>query len=179
MNYANIITCDVANGLGCRTSLFVSGCTHQCKNCFNKELWDFNFGNPFTKDILTFILDTLKPDYIDGLTLLGGEPLELENQGAVLDIISAVKQTYPKKTIWLYTGSTWEQLMDNITNKTQPLLVPILNQIDVLVDGPFINEEKDIRLNFRGSRNQHIIDVKESLKTNQIVLFKDAYETKK
>lgn len=161
MNYANIKPVDISNGTGVRVSLFVSGCTHRCKGCFNREAWDFNFGQEFTTDTFNQIIDLLKPDYISGLSLLGGEPLENANYWLVVSLVGAVKYLlYPHKTIWLYTGYKWEDIKH----------FSIFNYIDVVVDGEFKEELKDISLNFRGSSNQRIIDVKKSKSKNEVVL---------
>lgn len=160
MNYANIKPVDISNGTGVRVSLFVSGCTHRCKGCFNREAWDFNYGQEFTTDTFNHIIDLLKPDYISGLSLLGGEPLENANYWLVVSLVGAVKYLYPHKTIWLYTGYKWEDIKH----------FSIFNYIDVVVDGEFKEELKDISLNFRGSSNQRIIDVKKSKSKNEVVL---------
>ncbi len=176
MNYANIKFTDIANGEGVRTSLFVSGCTHHCKNCFNKETWDFNYGKPFTKEVEDKIFASLKPDYINGLTLLGGEPMELINQQGLLPFIKRVRQTYPNKTIWCYSGYLFEELLGTggdakkIMRAHCDITNELLSNIDILVDGEFVEEKKDITLRFKGSSNQRIIDVKSSLKQNKIVL---------
>ena len=169
MNYSNIKFNDIANGEGVRTSLFVSGCTHHCKNCFNKETWDFNYGKPFNKDIQNKIIESLKPDYINGLTLLGGEPMEPANQQGLLPFIKQIKQMYPNKKIWCYSGYTWEQLTSP-SRAFCPWTKELLSYIDILVDGEFVEAKKDITLRFKGSSNQRIIDVQQSLKNNKIVL---------
>ncbi|MCR4588715.1 MAG: anaerobic ribonucleoside-triphosphate reductase activating protein, partial [Lachnospiraceae bacterium] len=171
MNYGKIISTDVANGIGCRTSFFVSGCTHHCKGCFNECTWDFNYGVPYTKDVQDQIVESLKPNYIAGLTILGGEPMEVANQVEVRSLIEQVKSEVPHATIWIYSGYTWEELTDPVNKRCHSEdTIPILSQIDILVDGEFVEEKKDIRLNFRGSSNQRIIDVPETLKQNRIVL---------
>ncbi len=171
MNFATIKPVDIANGEGVRVSLFVSGCRHACKNCFNKEAWSFSYGNPFTQEVINNILTALKPDYISGLTLLGGEPFEPENQAGLLELVKQVKQTYPSKNIWCYTGFLFDhELLDNSRAKTE-YTIPLLNHIDVLVDGRFVEELKDISLKFRGSKNQRLIDIPNSLKTNSVVLY--------
>lgn len=169
MNYSNIKFNDIANGEGVRTSLFVSGCTHHCKNCFNKETWDFNYGKPFDKNIQNKIIESLKPDYINGLTLLGGEPMEPANQQGLLPFIKQIKQIYPNKKIWCYSGYTWEQLTSP-SRAFCPWTKELLSYIDILVDGEFVEAKKDITLRFKGSSNQRIIDVQQSLKNNKIVL---------
>ena len=154
MNYADIKYCDVANGEGVRVSLFVSGCTHHCKECFNKEAWDFHYGNPFTQKEIDRILEYLKPNYIAGLSLLGGEPMEPVNQEGILPLLRAVKQTYPEKNIWCYTGYTYEELLED------PVRRPILSYINVLVDGRFEQSLYSPKLEFRGSSNQRILKLK-------------------
>lgn len=175
MYYGNIIYCDTANGIGCRTSLFVSGCRHHCKGCFSPMTWNFSFGQPFTNDTKEKIIASLEPFYIRGLSILGGEPMEPENQETILNLITSIKQKYPDKTIWMYSGYTWEQLHG--IDQTFPHLLPhtariqeILNHIDILVDGEFIESEKDIRLNYRGSKNQRILDVPMSIQKQQAVI---------
>ena len=156
---------DVANGTGVRVSLFVSGCRNHCKGCFNKETWDFNYGEEFTSDTVNEILKLLEPTYIKGLSILGGDPFEPENIKTVLDLCRKVKKRYPLKDIWVYTGYFYEEF-----NKH-----PIMNSIDVLVDGQFIEELKDISLRFRGSSNQRIIDVKASISSGSVILSKEVY----
>lgn len=173
MNYADIKQYDVANGLGIRVSLFVSGCTHHCKNCFNKETWDFHFGNPFTEAEIEKILEYLKPSYVSGLSLLGGEPFEPENQPGLLPLVKKVKETYPEKNIWCYTGYLFDEdicgkMMDQV-----PETKELLSYIDVLIDGPFIEERKNLKIRFRGSDNQRIIDVKKTMETGEIVLWEE------
>lgn len=171
MYFGEIKTCDIANGIGVRVSLFVSGCRNCCKNCFNQMTWAFNYGKEFTNDTMDYLLDSLKKDYIEGLTILGGEPLEKENQKEVLNIIKKVREILPNKTIWLYTGFTFEEITcDDTCRAKTPLINEILTNIDVLVDGRFIEEEKDICLHFKGSRNQRIINVKETIKNNKIII---------
>ena len=172
MNYATIKYNDIANGLGIRTSLFVSGCTHYCKGCFNSEAWDFNYGKPFTKDVENAIINSLEGDFNDGLSLLGGEPFEKVNQKALYPFLQQVKQKYPNKTIWCYTGYIFESdLLSKDGRAHTSETVKMLSLIDVLVDGPFIEEQKNISLRFKGSENQRIIDVQASLKQNKTVLF--------
>ena len=166
MKYASIKKRDVANGPGVRVSLFVSGCNHHCKGCFNKEAWDFNYGLDFTNDTIDEIIDLLKPDYVSGLSLLGGEPFEFINQQALLHLLKRVKEVYPEKTIWAYSGFLYEELRKMPYEETQA----ILNLIDVLVDGKFVEDLKDPMLYFRGSSNQRIIDIKKTKKVKKIVL---------
>lgn len=173
MNYGEIKKCDVANGIGVRVSLFVSGCTHHCKGCFNEETWSFDFGEPFTEEVEERILKLLEPSYISGLTVLGGEPLEYVNQSVLAPFLKKVKERYPKKTIWCYSGYVYEKdILKHMLPKWK-YTKDILNTIDVLVDGPFIEEEKDISLRFRGSSNQRIIDVKKSLEAGETILWQD------
>ena len=166
MKYASIKKRDVANGPGVRVSLFVSGCNHHCKGCFNKEAWDFNYGKDFTNATIDEIIDLLKPDYISGLSLLGGEPFEFINQQGLLPLLKRVKEIYPKKTIWAYSGFLYEELIKMPYEETKK----ILNLIDVLVDGKFVEDLKDPMLYFRGSSNQRIIDIKKTKKAKKIVL---------
>ena len=173
MNYGSIKKCDIANGTGVRVSLFVSGCTHHCKGCFNEETWSFDYGEPFTKEVEERILKALEPSYISGLTLLGGEPLEYVNQQVLAPFLKRVRETYPQKTIWCYTGYLYEKDILNRMVKKWQYTRDIIEMIDVLVDGPFIEEEKQIDLRFRGSRNQRIIDVKKSLIEGKTILWED------
>ena len=166
MKYDSIKKRDVANGPGVRVSLFVSGCNHHCKGCFNKEAWDFNYGKDFTNATIDEIIDLLKPDYVSGLSLLGGEPFEFINQQGLLPLLKRVKEIYPKKTIWAYSGFLYEELRKMPYEETKK----ILNLIDVLVDGKFVEDLKDPMLYFRGSSNQRIIDIKKTKKVKKIVL---------
>lgn len=173
MNYATIKTHDVANGPGVRVSLFVSGCTHHCKNCFNSETWDFHYGQLFTEETVNQILEALKPNYIKGLSLLGGEPFEYVNQLGLLPLVRKVRFLYPEKNIWCYTGYDYEKdIKCDMMNKW-PATKELLSMIDVLVDGEFVEELKDLKLRFRGSSNQRIIDVKRSLSTGEVILWED------
>lgn len=170
MNYGKINPNDIANGTGVRVTLFVSGCTHHCKGCFNSETWDFNYGTPFNLETEEKILKLLEPDYINGLTLLGGEPMEPSNQEALLPLLKKVKGKFPQKDIWCYSGYLFDTEIKNgraHTDHTDELL----SYIDVLVDGRFVEEKKNICLKFRGSENQRIINVKESIKQNKVILF--------
>ena len=173
MNYATIKWCDIANGEGVRVSLFVSGCTHRCKNCFNEVAWDFSYGEPFDESVQTKILNELASDYIAGLSLLGGEPMEPQNQEALLPFVKKVKEMYPHKTIWCYTGCVLNERKGVFIekNKNTPCTKELISCVDVLVDGPYIEELKDIRLKFRGSSNQRVIDVKKTLSSKKIVLY--------
>lgn len=173
MKYAKIRKCDVANGPGVRVSLFVSGCNHHCKNCFNREAWDFNYGNDFTDKEQNQIIEDLKPEYITGLSLLGGEPFERVNQEGLAPLVKKVKQTYPDKKIWCYTGFTFDKqiLGEMIGEEHRETTKEMLDNIDYIVDGRFVEELKDPKLRFRGSSNQRIIDVKKSLEQNEIVIW--------
>lgn len=173
MNYAAIKNCDIANGPGVRVSLFVSGCTHHCKGCFNKIAWDFQYGEPFTQETVQIILDMLAPEHVRGLTLLGGEPFEPQNQPAIVELLRQVKQKYPDKSVWAFSGYLFDKHI--LAKKLGPWDVTreYLSYVDVLVDGPFVLEKKDLRLRFRGSSNQRIINVPASLKQGDIVLWED------
>jgi anaerobic ribonucleoside-triphosphate reductase activating protein len=173
LNYANIKKYDIANGPGIRLSLFVSGCRHHCLNCFNQEAWDFNYGKPFTEETENEILQELSKQPYKGMTLLGGEPMEPENQEVLAPFIEKYKQLYPDKTLWLFSGFTLEQLLE--IAKKNPNTMRILKNVDVLVDGKFMEELKDISLLFRGSSNQRLIDLKTTLNNNNIVLWKDEH----
>ena len=173
MNYATIKWTDIANGEGVRISLFVSGCTHRCKNCFNEIAWDFNYGQAFDCAVQESILKELGSSFIAGLSLLGGEPLEPQNQEALYPFLKEVKRRYPDKKIWCYTGFVLDEKDGTLTNKGKntSYTKEIISLIDVLVDGPFVEELKDIRLKFRGSSNQRIIDVKKTLEKGECVLY--------
>lgn len=162
MNYGNIKNCDIADGDGVRVSLFVSGCRNHCKGCFQPETWDFNYGKPYTKETEDRIIELLKPEYIDGLTLLGGDPFENENQEELVHLLERVKKEFgDTKDIWCYTGYVYEDIIDDNFVRITPYTTKLLSLIDILVDGPFIEEEKDLTLRFRGSRNQRILNLKE------------------
>ena len=163
MNYGEIKLCDIANGEGVRVSLFVSGCTHHCKECFNPETWDFSYGKPFDEEVQERILSELAPDYIDGLSLLGGEPFEPANQRALLPFLRRVRERFPQKTVWCYTGYTLESDLLSESRARCECTDEMLSCLDVLVDGEFVLEKKNISLPFRGSENQRIIDVKNTL----------------
>ena len=173
MNYANIKYCDIANGEGVRTSLFVSGCRRHCKDCFNAVAWDFCYGQPFDKAARNAVLGSLAPDYIDGLTLLGGEPFEPENQRALVPFLRDVRVLYPHKTIWCYTGNSYEKELLQPSHARCEVTDEMLGLIDVLVDGEFLTEEKDITLRFRGSGNQRIIDMNRTSTAGHTVLWQD------
>lgn len=170
MNYAEIKNCDIANGEGVRVSLFVSGCRRRCKGCFNQVAWDFSYGKPFDQEIQNDLMKMLSPDYISGLTLLGGDPFEPENQRALYPFVQRVKEVFPKKNIWCFTGYTFEKGTLKEKEVQTEVTEKLLLLIDVLVDGRFEEDKKDIRLRFRGSSNQRIIDVKRSISTGSIVL---------
>ena len=172
MYYGNIKKCDIADGIGVRVSLFVSGCRHHCKGCFQPETWAFDYGKEFTSETKQEIIKALEPDYIDGLTLLGGEPFEPENQVTLYPLLREIRQIMPNKTIWCYSGYTFEELLGNahpVTDITRKML----ELIDVLVDGEFVQDLKNISLKFRGSSNQRILDVKKSLETNSPQIYID------
>lgn len=170
MNYATIKPHDTADGYGVRVSLFVSGCTHHCKGCFNSEAWDFNYGNQYTADTENEIIELLKRDYIRGLSLLGGEPMEPRNQEVLVNLLRRVKQELPEKDVWCYSGYTFDRDLAEGGRAHTQYTDEILRDIDVLVDGRFVEELKNLRLKFRGSSNQRIIDVKNSLLEKQVVL---------
>ena len=169
MNYATIKNCDIANGPGVRVSLFVSGCTHHCPGCFNEVAWDFDYGQPFTQQTIESILDMLRPDYIRGLTLLGGEPFEPQNQAAVVELLRQVRAALPEKTIWAFSGYLYEDIVSGKLGDTREYL----SYLDVLVDGPFIEAKKNLALRFRGSDNQRLIDIPLTLKNGRITLWQD------
>lgn len=173
MNYAEIKNCDIANGPGVRISLFVSGCTHHCPGCFNQVAWDFDYGQPFTQQTIDQILEMLKPGYIKGLTLLGGEPFEPENQGAIVELLRQIKEKYPEKSIWAFSGYLFDRDILSGRLGNWEITKEYLSYLDVLVDGPFVEAKKNLSLRFRGSENQRIIDVPASLAANRIVLWQD------
>ena len=171
MNYGNIKFFDIADGPGVRTTLFVSGCSHHCKGCFQPETWDFDFGKPYTAETEAEIIASLAPDYVDGLTLLGGEPMEKSNQRALLPLVKKVKELYPDKDIWCYTGYTLETDLLAPSRARCEVTDELLSLIDVLVDGEFVEELRDLTLLFRGSRNQRLIDLPATLKKGETVLW--------
>ena len=176
MNYATIKNCDIANGPGVRVSLFVSGCTHRCPGCFNEVAWDFHYGQPFNQEVMDRIVQMLRPDYIRGLTLLGGEPFEPENQGAIVQLLRQVKRELPQKSIWAFSGYLFDRdILSGRLGDTREYL----SYLDVLVDGPFIEAQKNLSLRFRGSENQRLIDVPVSLAAGNIVLWQDWQGDKK
>lgn len=169
MNYATIKPVDIANGPGVRVSLFVSGCTHRCKGCFNEEAWDFQFGKPFTEEVQKQLLSSLDHDYIEGLTLLGGEPMEPSNQESLLPFIKAVREHLPGKTIWCFTGYDFEKDILGKMMKTSAVTRELIPLFDVMVDGKFVAEKRNLSLKFRGSENQRVLNVKKSLEEKQAV----------
>ena len=171
MNYATIKPWDIANGPGVRVSVFVSGCTHRCKNCFNAEAWDFNYGEPFDEAVMDRIVRLAQPDYIRGVTYLGGEPFDPRNQAGLLELSKKLRAAYPQKSIWSFTGYLFDR--DILAKKLGPWEVTqeLLSYLDVLVDGPFVASLKNLNLRFRGSSNQRLIDVPASLKTGAVVLW--------
>ena len=176
MNYATIKNCDIANGPGVRVSLFVSGCTHRCKGCFNEVAWDFYYGEPFTEETVNKILTMLRPSYVRGLTLLGGEPFEPQNQGAVAQLLRRIKKEMPEKSIWAFSGYLFDK---DILSGRLGDCSEYLSYLDVLVDGPFVEAKKNLSLRFRGSENQRLIDVPASLASGEIVLWQDWQGEKK
>ncbi|MBR5505821.1 MAG: anaerobic ribonucleoside-triphosphate reductase activating protein [Clostridia bacterium] len=167
MNYGAIKETDIANGIGIRVSLFVSGCTHHCPGCFNSDTWDFAYGEPFDKATEDRILSLLSPDYINGLSLLGGEPMEHANQRVLEPFLTRVKEAYPQKTVWCYSGYIFEEMLSGRAHCE--VTDSMLSMIDVLVDGPFVHSLKNIALKFRGSENQRIIDVPKSLRQGNVI----------
>ena len=172
MYYATIKPVDIANGTGVRVSLFVSGCTHRCQDCFNEIAWNFHYGNEFNEETIEMLMEMLKPSHIQGLSLLGGEPMEIVNQKGLLPLLKRTKELYPQKNVWCYTGYVYEDLLKGGRAHCD-LTDELLSYIDILVDGPFVLSLKDIRLKFRGSSNQRIIDMNETRKQNQIVLWEE------
>lgn len=171
MNFGNIKKFDIANGEGVRTSLFVSGCKNHCVNCFNKETWNFDYGNPFTEETLKELLDSIDHPFIKGLTILGGEPFEIENQEEVCHIVLEFKKRFPDKTLWMYSGYLFDKdLLPEDGKRHTKYTYDILQNVDVLVDGRFVEALKNLALKFRGSENQRIILVKESIKENKVIL---------
>lgn len=170
MNYGAIKKCDIANGVGVRTVLFVSGCTHHCKGCFQPETWNFDYGERYTKQTEDEIIESLRPDYVDGITLLGGEPFEPENQRELVKLLRRIKKELPQKTVWSFSGHTYEELTGDsravceVTNE-------MLSMLDVLVDGEFVEAKRNISLRFRGSENQRLIDMNKTRKEGKIVLW--------
>ncbi len=171
MHYGEIKNCDIANGIGVRVTLFVSGCTNRCKGCFQPQTWDFTYGKPFTEETADYIISLLAPSYISGLTLLGGEPFEPENQRALLPFVRRVRSVYPEKTVWAFTGFTLESLTENGAHPRCEVTDDMLAMTDVLVDGRFEEDKKDISLRFRGSSNQRIIDMNRTRESGKVILW--------
>ncbi len=171
MRYAEIKQCDIANGTGVRTSLFVSGCRRRCPGCFNLVAWDFGYGYDFTPEVGDEIIDSLRPGYVAGLSLLGGEPMEPENRGALLALLTRVREELPDKDVWVFSGFTWEELLAG--DGCDPSPRELLELIDVLVDGPYVDELHDITLRFHGSSNQRVIDVPASFEAGSVVEWSD------
>ncbi|HJC42910.1 MAG TPA: anaerobic ribonucleoside-triphosphate reductase activating protein [Candidatus Mediterraneibacter gallistercoris] len=171
MYYGEIKKCDIANGEGVRVSLFVSGCTHHCPGCFNQDTWDFDYGKVYTEETEQEILSALAPEYINGLSLLGGEPFEPQNQKVLVQLLKKVKEQYPQKNVWCYSGYLFDRELLSESRARCEYTDEMLSMIDILVDGRFVEKLKDIRLVFRGSSNQRIIDVKKSLESGKIVLW--------
>ncbi len=164
MHYGEIKNCDIANGIGVRVSLFVSGCTNRCEGCFQPQTWAFDYGSPFTAETEEQLLAMLAPDYIDGLTLLGGEPFEPDNQRVLLPFLRRVRERYPQKTVWAFSGFTFEEMKTDGSHPRCEATDELLSLLDVLVDGRFMLAQKDISLRFRGSRNQRLLDMPATLK---------------
>lgn len=177
MNYASIKRMDVANGPGIRMSLFVSGCTHRCKNCFNQEAWDFSYGHPFTEKEIGEIVQYVSGKHIAGLTILGGEPLEPQNQKGILPLLKRMKEVCPQKSIWCYTGYDYEKDVLGWMSEELEETPQILSMLDVLVDGEYKEELYHVALRFKGSENQRIIDVKKSMEQHRVILWEDTNET--
>lgn len=173
MHYGEIKNCDIANGEGVRVTLFVSGCTNHCKNCFQPQTWDFDYGKPFTEETEAELFRLLSPRYIRGLTLLGGEPFEPENQRALLPFLRKLRRELPEKTVWTFTGFTWEELHTEGSHPRCEVTDELLNLIDVLVDGRYVEELKDIGLRFRGSSNQRLLDLNATRASGKLTLLPD------
>ncbi|MCQ2558978.1 MAG: anaerobic ribonucleoside-triphosphate reductase activating protein [Oscillospiraceae bacterium] len=173
MNYCEIKDCDIANGYGIRVTLFVSGCTNHCKGCFQPETWSFEYGQEFTKETEEQLLKMLRPEYVDGLTLLGGDPFEPRNQAALLPFLRRVRQELPNKSIWAYSGFLYEEMLKEGSYVRCEATDEMLSLIDVLVDGPFVEALKKITLQFRGSENQRLIDLNQTRKRGEVTLWKD------
>ncbi|MCD8322796.1 MAG: anaerobic ribonucleoside-triphosphate reductase activating protein [Oscillospiraceae bacterium] len=171
MYYGNIKNCDIADGIGVRVTLFVSGCTNCCEGCFQPETWDFHYGQPFTSETEDTLLDMLAPGYINGLTLLGGDPFEPENQRALTPFLKRVRERFPQKDIWAFTGFLYEDLLRPDSHPRCETTDDMLSMLDVLVDGPFILAKKEVGLRFRGSRNQRLIDLRKTRESGQVVLW--------
>ncbi len=170
MHYGQIFKADTANGVGMRVSLFVSGCTNHCEGCFQPETWDFNYGLPYTKETEDLIVNEVAKPFYEGLTVLGGEPMEPENQEEVMKLVKRVRKEAPEKTIWIYSGFTYEKDLYKGCRKYTEFTDGILDNIDIMVDGKFVLAQKNITLNFRGSENQRIIDMKATREKGEVVL---------
>lgn len=171
MYYGNIKKYDIADGEGVRVTLFVSGCTNKCKGCFQPETWDFCYGQPYTEETEKEILEAMNNDYIQGLTLLGGEPFEPDNQRVLVTLLQKVKETYPDKDVWSYTGFVYDKDLVPGGRRYTEVTDEMLSMIDVLVDGPFVEEKKNISLSYRGSENQRVIDLKKTLQEGRVILY--------
>lgn len=169
MYFGQIMKADCANGVGMRVTLFVSGCTNHCMGCFQPQTWDFQFGEPYTKEVEDGIIEELKKPYYNGITILGGEPFEPENQRVLAGLIRRIRDEVPKRTIWMFSGNVYEDMLPGGKRYIE-VTDEILDSIDILVDGPFIEEKKNIGLNFRGSENQRIIDMKKTRAQKKVVL---------
>ena len=174
MNYGEIKYCDIANGTGVRTSVFVSGCRNRCEDCFNAATWNFDYGKPFAKEVEDEVIKSLQPSYIKGLSVLGGEPFEPENQRGVLELIRRVKSETQGKTVWIYSGFTYEELLSS-SRTALPTAREILSAADILVDGRYDKNLRNISLAFRGSENQRIIDLRKTAEKGEVVLAKEYY----
>ena len=168
MHVGEVMTADVANGEGMRVSVFVSGCRNHCKGCFQPQTWDFGYGEPFDEKVQKEVLDSLAPDYITGITLLGGEPFEQENQKELVPFMRKVVAQYPNKNVWAFTGYIYDKDLVAGGRRHTEDTDELLSMIDVLVDGPFVEELKDITLKFRGSSNQRVLDLRETIRTGKI-----------
>ena len=163
MHFGKLESCSITSGIGCRISLFVSGCEHKCKNCFNPETWNFNYGKEFTEQTMDLLIELAKPDYISGLSVLGGDPMHPKNREEVIKLIRKFKEVYPNKTVWLWTGYLIEDIFEDLID----------SGIDVIVDGPFVEDLKDLRLKYRGSSNQRVINLTETIRTGDLILIED------
>ena len=171
MYYGELKKCDIANGAGVRVSLFVSGCTNRCPGCFQPQTWDFCYGKPYTADAEAEIFAELEKTYVNGLTVLGGEPFEPENQCVLVELLQRVKERYPHKTVWVFTGCTLEDLQSDGGSHRCEVTDELLSRVDILVDGPFIEAQKDIGLQFRGSRNQRVIDMRQTQLSGKVTIW--------
>lgn len=170
MHYGELKKRDIANGLGVRVALFVSGCTNHCEECFNRDTWDFHYGKLYTKDTENEIIEAMRPDFVRGLSLLGGEPMEPKNQPKLLELVKRAKKELPNKDIWCYTGFTYDELLDESAYPNTEIVEELLSYIDVLVDGRFEKDKRNLMLKFRGSENQRLIDLNATRKENKVVL---------